>query len=181
MTAYSFIANASIESATFDIERGFILTGWLHLNFKGGSQGFGGYVLGGIGDALCADHANQPNLMAIWLAGLLQAAGVEQFSGLPGKVIRIAKDDEYGTIKAIGHAIKDDHWFDPGSIFGAMTGKREGVADRPPGMENLRNTLIDLGYDEPALHTADVARDVIIRLHGIVNTPIPKEAVATTE
>lgn len=109
---YNFITNAIIDSASLQIERGFILTSHVFLGFEGGSQGYGGYVLGGIGDALCANHAEQPNLAAMWITGILRAAGEDDFFKLKGKVVRIGKDEEFGTIRAIGHPTKNDRWFD---------------------------------------------------------------------
>jgi len=120
-----YICNARINSATIDIERGFIITGWVYLEFGAGAQGFGGYVIGGIGDARAAEHDKQPNLAAIWLAGVMQAAGVEHFSDMKGKIVRIRKVDEFGKIEAIGHAIKDE-WFAPEQVFAdAMLAERE--------------------------------------------------------
>ncbi len=109
-----FITNGIIESADIVFSRGFILDCWLHLKFDGTGQGFGGYVLGGspFDDAVCAKHAEQPNFAADFIGGVLAIAGVEKFSALPGKVIRVRKNDEWGDIKAIGHPVKD-LWYEP--------------------------------------------------------------------
>jgi len=120
-----YICNARINSATIDIERGFIITGWVYLEFGAGEQGFGGYVIGGIGDVQAAEHDKQPNLAAIWLAGVMQAAGVEHFSDMKGKIVRIRKADQFDKIVAIGHAIKDE-WFAPEQAFAdAILAERE--------------------------------------------------------
>lgn len=116
---FPIIKNAIISGAALVIERGFILSGWVYVDMDNGSQSFGGFVLGGIGDAKCADHANQPNLAAIWLAGVMTAAEVDDFSKLTGKVIRIGKNDEWGSIEAIGHPVKP-YWFNPRAEFDAL-------------------------------------------------------------
>lgn len=117
---YSFITNAIIDSVTLEIERGFVLTGHVFLNFEGGSQGYGGYALGGVGDAKCANHAEQPNLAAMWITGILRAAGEDSFFKLKGRVVRIGKDEEFGPIRAIGHPIKNDRWFDFQDEFASL-------------------------------------------------------------
>lgn len=123
MGEYPFVTNATISSASIVIERGFALSGWVHVEFEGGGQGFGGYVLGGIGDEKVpsAQHHKQPNLAAEWLVGVMRAAGVDNLKDCAGKVIRIAKDDEWATIRAIGHAVKNDRWFEPAKAFAAIT------------------------------------------------------------
>jgi len=111
------VVNAIIDSAHIKIERGFLLDSWIFVKYESGGQGFGGFVLGGIGDEKvpASRHAEQPNLAAEWLVSVLRAAGVEKWSEVPGKVIRVRRDHEGfgGRILGIGHAIKDDCWFMP--------------------------------------------------------------------
>jgi hypothetical protein len=110
------IVNAVVESATLHLERGFALVSWLQLNYGGTSQGFGGYVLGGTGDAKtpAAQHGQQPNLCAEWVVSCLRAAGVDNWKDIPGKVVRVRREAGWnGRIVGIGHAIKDDCWFLP--------------------------------------------------------------------
>lgn len=110
------IMNARISGAEICIERGFALTGWVYLDMQSGSQGFGGYVLGGRPfdtDAVCAQHNQQKNLAADFIGGVLAVAEVDKWSDLKGKVIRVRKSDTWATIDAIGHPIKDI-WYDVG-------------------------------------------------------------------
>lgn len=116
----NIVCNAVIESASLTIERGFILTGWVHLDYGDGThQGFGGYVLGGVGDAKAAQHQDQPNLCAEWFAGVMSAAGVDDFAALPGKSVRVlrSKGGFGGDVIGIGHIVKDQRWFYPKEAF----------------------------------------------------------------
>ena len=106
------IVNAIIREATIGFDRGFILSAWLHLDYGGAGQGFGGYVLGGdpYGESRVAQHAEQPNIAGEWIASILAVAGVEQWSELVGKVVRV--ECESGRVTGIGHPVKDK-WFRP--------------------------------------------------------------------
>lgn len=104
------IKNAIIESTTMSIERGLSL--WLHLNYGGAVQGFGGYVLH------CpkgwANHKIESPYAGHFITRVLEVAGVEEWDKLKGKTIRVKSD--YGGVYAIGHIIKDD-WFAPKEDF----------------------------------------------------------------
>lgn len=109
------IENGRISSADIMFSRGFILDCWVHIEFDGSGQGFGGYVLGGSPfdtSANCARHEDQRNLAADFIGGVMAVADVEQFSALKGKVIRVERDKPYGAIVAIGHPFKD-RWYRP--------------------------------------------------------------------
>lgn len=103
------IENAIIESVSIDdADRG-MLTAWLHLNYGGSGQGFGGYVL------YLPESFNHHNLNSVaghWIWRCMEVAGVSKWDDLPGKTIRVKKDSPLGQIKAIGHIVKDD-WFEP--------------------------------------------------------------------
>jgi hypothetical protein len=119
------IENAVIDSADIVFSRGFILDCWLYLSFDGAQQGFGGFGLGGSpfdDTAVCAEHHNQKNLAADFIGGVMAVAGVEKFSAMPGKVIRVEKEDKFGPISAIGHPIKD-RWYRPTERFEMLVGK----------------------------------------------------------
>lgn len=122
MSNYAHVENAIITHCGVEVERGFILTVNLAVEMGCGSQGFGGYALGGLLNTTAAvnHHADQKNLMAEWIGGVLSVAGADSLNGCVGKVIRIGKSDKYGKIEGIGHAIKDV-WFDPSKnpLFGA--------------------------------------------------------------
>jgi len=111
----SIVGNASIESADIVFSRGVFLDCWLQLSFGNStSQGFGGYVLGARpdSDAAANQHDKQPNIAGEFISQVMAIGGVEKFSDLPGKIVRVRKVDEWGAIEAIGHAIKD-MWFNP--------------------------------------------------------------------
>lgn len=117
----SVISNARIVSADIMFSRGFILDCWLMLEHEVGSQGFGGFVIGGRPNsgAVVANHAEQPNLAAEFISQVMTIADVEKFSELPGKVIRVSRSDSWATIDAIGHAFKEQ-WFNPDLRFAEL-------------------------------------------------------------
>lgn len=93
------IKNAKIERVSIDTER--FLSSWVHLDFGGSGQGFGGYHLGG-------------PAAAAWIAGILDTLEVEKWEDLPGTVVRA--DHDWGKVYRIGHALKE-RWFDPEVAF----------------------------------------------------------------
>lgn len=101
------IVNAIIKSATITSGDHAILDAWIHLDYGGTGQGFGGYCLytpsrrKDNGD--CCGHF-------IWR--VMEIAGVEKWEHLAGKTIRVKREDSWGSIISIGHIVKDD-WFDP--------------------------------------------------------------------
>lgn len=107
------IKNAVITKATFDTERG--LSAWLHLDYGGSGQGFGGYML--YGPKGWKAHEGSPNIAGHFIWRVLEIAGVDDWSKLAGRTIRVKA--EHGKVHAIGHIIKDD-WFDPAAEFAAM-------------------------------------------------------------
>lgn len=111
--------NAVIDSVCIGLERGAFLTGWVQVNRADGfSQGFGGTVLGGVPSAKAGNHAEQQNIAAMWLVGVMLAADVEDFTKAVGKAVRIRCEPGFnGKIIAIGHIIKDDRWFCPDEAF----------------------------------------------------------------
>lgn len=120
--------NARIESVSLQLDRGVFLCGWLQLSRADGtSQGFGGYVLGGMPEAAAGRHAEQPNLAAAWCVAVMRAADVENYVEAAGKIVRIRIDQPgfNGRIIAIGHALKDDRWFQPERDFQKMARKGE--------------------------------------------------------
>lgn len=107
-----FRCNAQIESAEIVIERGFVLSAWIHLNYGGMGQGFGGYSLH-LGKTSSHHEASKNrNCAGIFIMRVMEIAGVEKWSDLVGKTIRVDKIDEWGSIVRIGHIMKDE-WFEP--------------------------------------------------------------------
>lgn len=103
--------NAVIESANFDTERG--LSAWVHLNYGGSGQGFGGYVLY-VPKDWGSYTPNQANYCGHFVYRCLQIAGVDDWSKLKGKTVRVRC--EHSKVHAIGHIVNDD-WFDPSKDF----------------------------------------------------------------
>lgn len=93
------ILNAKIESADIDIER--FLNIWIELNLQDGySQNFGGYYLAG-------------EFGCTLIRRILETVGVEKWSQLKGKPVRIKREDE--LIRALGHYLKDV-WVNPSKL-----------------------------------------------------------------
>lgn len=105
------IKNAVIAKATLGRCDHGGLDAWLHLDYGGGGQGFGGYALylppGFKHHSIesCAGHF-------IWR--VLEIAGVETWEQLKGKTIRAKAT--WDKVEAIGHIVKDD-WFNPSEDF----------------------------------------------------------------
>lgn len=104
--------NARIVCADLSIADHGVLCGWVTLEWAGAGQGFGGHVLGWPG----RPPEGQPPHAAVWVLGVLRAAGVKRWSDLPGRIIRVRSD---GLIRAIGHAI-EDQWFDTEADFARL-------------------------------------------------------------
>lgn len=108
------VFNAEIESAEIRFDRGFILTAWVFLKWSGSDQGYGGFALGGNPfdkTAKLAEHADQANFAADFIGGMMAVAGVDNWSRMAGRIVRVRKVDEWGDIIAIGHAV-NDIWYD---------------------------------------------------------------------
>lgn len=109
------IKNAIIESAVIDTGDRGLLTAWLFLDYGGSGQGFGGYSL-----YLPKDykhHTNKGDFAGHFIFRCMQIAGVEKWSDLKGKTIRVKATN--GGVEAIGHIVKDD-WFNPSEDFAKM-------------------------------------------------------------
>ena len=107
------IKNAVIKSVTIDdADRGF-LNAWLHLDYGGSGQGFGGYTL------YLPKSFNHHHLLShaghfIWRC--MEIGGVSKWENLQGKTIRVRIGDN-GLIEAVGHIVNED-WFCPKLDFG---------------------------------------------------------------
>jgi hypothetical protein len=110
------IRNAVIESASITRADHGLLSAWIHLDYGDcGHQGFGGYSL--YLPKSFTHHSLNVNFAGHFIYRVLEIAGVEQWSELPGKTIRVKKPAGFGGIvQSIGHIVKDD-WFDPKSDF----------------------------------------------------------------
>lgn len=112
------VKNAIITGASIRVDRGFILTAYLNLDYGGSGQSFGGYVLGGVGgNSKAAEHGSQPNLCGHFIARVLEIVGVSDWGDLVGKTIRVRA--MRSGVKAIGHIVSDK-WFTPDEEFNDM-------------------------------------------------------------
>lgn len=92
------IENAKITSAFLGYDDHGILTAFLHLRYVGGTeQGFGGYNFNSNGATL-------------FIKGVLEAVGVDEWDKLKGKTIRV--DHDMNKVYKIGHII-EDMWYIP--------------------------------------------------------------------
>lgn len=95
--------NALIKSVSLSFEDHGILSIWLHLDYGGEGQEFGGYAL---------YNPNFPKLDVtgkfVWRC--MEIAGVMNWDSVVGKTIRVKAS--HSGVRAIGHILKDD-WFEP--------------------------------------------------------------------
>lgn len=113
-----FVRNAVITGATLSTADHGILSGWLFLDFGGSGQGFGGLVLSVLPQS--PHWPGSGNYAGVWIARVLEIAGVSTWDALKGKTIRVRKASEWGDIMAIGHIVKDV-WFEPAVEFASLT------------------------------------------------------------
>lgn len=107
----SDIKNAIIESVSIDdADRG-LLTAWVHLDYGGSGQGFGGHALY-LPRGFDNHKLESPAGHFIWR--VMEIAGVTRWADVPGKAVRVDGSD--GGIKGIGHITRDD-WFYPAEDF----------------------------------------------------------------
>ena len=107
--------NAIIESVSIDDGDRGLLTAWLHLNYGGSGQGFGGFNL-----YLSKDHShftNKGDFAGHFIFRCMEIAGVTKWQDIKGKTVRVRAD--HGRVEAIGHIVKDD-WFNPSEDFKKM-------------------------------------------------------------
>ncbi|MCP3681644.1 MAG: hypothetical protein GY861_03045 [bacterium] len=105
--------NAIIKSVSLTIADHGCLTMWLHLDYGGSGQGFGGFMLHPA-DSKVEKLSESVGACGHWVVRCLQIADVMEISDLAGKTIRVKGD--HGGIDAIGHILKDD-WFCPSEDF----------------------------------------------------------------
>lgn len=106
------VKNAVIESAELTTADRGLLDCWLTLNYGGSGQGFGGFALY---LPKSWKHHSLESPAGHHIFRIMEIAGVEKWSQLKGKTIRVRTDSESdlgGTIQAIGHIVKED-WFCP--------------------------------------------------------------------
>lgn len=105
------VTNAIISKAEITNDEHGCLGAWLTLDFGGSGQGFGGYALY---LPKSFKHHKLDSVAGHYLWRCMEVAGVERWSQLVGKTIRVRR--EHSKIHAIGHIVNDD-WFSPADDF----------------------------------------------------------------
>lgn len=99
-----------VKRAEIEVEDHGILTFWLHFDFHGSGQGFGGY---------CLDEYSKEEKRRIGHAagtdailGILRAVGVSKWSEVQGKLMWAIRDQAHGPIVGIARprALGDGCW-----------------------------------------------------------------------
>jgi len=103
--------NAIIESTSLSTSDHGVLIGYLHLDYGGSGQGFGGITLY---LPKSFTHYNILSPAGHWIYRVMEIAGVEKWGDLPGKTVRVKAENF--KVHAIGHIVKDD-WFNPVEDF----------------------------------------------------------------
>ena len=107
------VKNAVIKSAELTSDDHGCLSAWVHLDYGGSGQGFGGYALY---LPKSYTHYELKSVAGHFIWRVMEVAGVTHWSELPGKTIRVKGGWDH--IQAIGHIVKDD-WFNPSADFKA--------------------------------------------------------------
>lgn len=111
--------NAVIENAEIFVEDHGLLTAYITLDYGGSGQGFGGW---GLYLPKTFTHHKLASPAGHWIFRVLEVAGVEKWSQLKGKTVRV--QSEFTKVHAIGHIVKDD-WFNPAEDFAQMNEKEK--------------------------------------------------------
>lgn len=104
--------NAIIGSVRLGEDDHGSLTAWVHLDYGGSGQGFGGHCLYLPKD--CRHHDKSHPAAGHFIWRVLEVAGAKDWRDLPGKTVRVRASHE--GVEEIGHVIKND-WFNPKKDF----------------------------------------------------------------
>ena len=108
------IYNAKIISTTLGKEDHDAFTFFLYLDFKCGTQGFGGYFLDSYDKKLKQRVCVGVGLEVI--KQILDTVGVDIWEKLPGNYVRVKVENWGSPIKEIGNII-EDKWFNVEQFF----------------------------------------------------------------
>lgn len=87
------VTNGVVREVKISTEGG-VLFIWLFIDHEdGGTQGFGGYVLGGRPECAAGKHYEQANLAGEWLVRCMMVCGVDSFDQCVGKAVRVMRED----------------------------------------------------------------------------------------
>ena len=111
------ITNALITATTLDFTG--IMTAWIHLDYGGSGQGFGGYGLDSYDEIKKERVAHKA--CGFFIMRVLETVGAEKWEDLPGKYVRVEKD--WGKVYRIGN-ILEDKWFNPEAEFKEIIGAK---------------------------------------------------------
>lgn len=121
---HEVIKNAIITDAEITNDDHGCLTAWIHLDYGGCGQGFGGYSLY-IPKSFHHYDPKSANYAGHFIWRVMEVAGVFKWSQLRGKTVRVKSNRS--KVCEIGHIVKDD-WFNPSADFKNM-GKGEKSED----------------------------------------------------
>jgi hypothetical protein len=88
----------------------------VYLDYGDSGQGFGGYMLY-VPESWSSHRKDCKNYAGHFIYRVLEVVGVENWSQLKGKTVRVRAD--HSKVYEIGHIVKDD-WFNPSLDFKAM-------------------------------------------------------------
>lgn len=114
------IQNAVVRSTNLGVEDHGIMTAWLHLDYGGGGQGFGGWALDGAPAERGVGSKRTPTVYCgLFIARVLEVTGAASWEKLPGTSVRVQREDGFnGRIVGLGHYLRDE-WFEPEAEFAA--------------------------------------------------------------
>ena len=110
------IKNAIIQSVSLDTGDRGLLTAWVHLDYGGSCQGFGGHAL--YLPKSYKHFTEKGDFAGHFIFRCMEVAEVTEWSKMKGKTVRVKI--KKGLAVAIGHIFKDD-WFCPSADFERMS------------------------------------------------------------
>lgn len=113
------IKNAIIKSVSLDTGDRGLLTAWLHLDYGGSGQGFGGHVL--YLPKSFKHFTEKGDFAGHFIFRCMEVGEVTEWTKLIGKTVRVKIENDLAV--AVGHIVKED-WFNPSEDFEKMINKK---------------------------------------------------------